>query len=115
MPVPKFMLYQTGDDVSSGQDTGAQNSQDALCHHCKQLIPNTMDNLLKHSKSCHGIVRPNAFHHKYVCLYCFYHTYYNDNMRKHIRKHTEVEGRRLSNQQQVYYYQQQDNPAGNSV
>lgn len=47
-----------------------------------------MENLLLHSKLCEGMTRPDDFHHKFVCIYCQYHTYYNDNMRKHIRKHT---------------------------
>lgn len=43
--------------------------------------------MLLHTKVCKKVARPDD-HHRHVCLCCNYHTYYNANMRKHLRKHT---------------------------
>uniref|UniRef100_A0A8D8Z192 Transcriptional repressor CTCFL n=1 Tax=Cacopsylla melanoneura TaxID=428564 RepID=A0A8D8Z192_9HEMI len=75
---------QTGDDVFSGQDTGAQNSQD-FCGHCNSFVPE--NDLFDHCKLCHNMHRPNS-DYKFVCYKCTYHTRFLSHIKRHLRMHT---------------------------
>uniref|UniRef100_A0A8D9AVV1 Zinc finger protein 711 n=1 Tax=Cacopsylla melanoneura TaxID=428564 RepID=A0A8D9AVV1_9HEMI len=82
------LLDQTGDDVSSGQDTGAQNSQDVVCVHCNCVLKKDSEFLINHCRYCELMPRLNKTFN-YVCWACTYHTYNNHNMMRHVRKHLD--------------------------
>uniref|UniRef100_A0A8D9AVJ8 Zinc finger protein 64 homolog, isoforms 1 and 2 n=1 Tax=Cacopsylla melanoneura TaxID=428564 RepID=A0A8D9AVJ8_9HEMI len=77
---------QTGDDVSSGQDTGAQNSQVALCMYCNVRLDNT-EEMFTHTKDCKSVHRPDKSF-RFACFTCSYHTGNGGDMVRHVRRHT---------------------------
>uniref|UniRef100_A0A8D9DXE8 RE1-silencing transcription factor n=1 Tax=Cacopsylla melanoneura TaxID=428564 RepID=A0A8D9DXE8_9HEMI len=81
-----YYIKQTGDDVSSGQDTGAQNSQEMYCCvFCRQQIRS--DHLLNHRLEC-KYVQISDPTKTLVCCVCKYATYNIGNYKKHIFHHT---------------------------
>jgi hypothetical protein len=82
------MVGDQSTDNFPGQDTGAQNSQGVCCHHCKQFLPGSVDDLLLHSRKCASAYRPDK-RYLYVCCICDYNNYKKSHMRvrDHIRSH----------------------------
>uniref|UniRef100_A0A8D8Q8L5 Zinc finger protein 407 n=2 Tax=Cacopsylla melanoneura TaxID=428564 RepID=A0A8D8Q8L5_9HEMI len=101
---------KTGDDVSSGQDTGAQNSQELMfCIFCEQIVESKVSVLISHvcesiEQSKHtccicGHVEPALWRLKrhllkhtgektFECPWCPYKSAYENDLKKHVRQHT---------------------------
>lgn len=62
-------------------------STDIKCCHCNKYISSDLRDLLEHCRLCPAMTRPDILKHKYVCYACTYATYYNGNMKKHLRIH----------------------------
>ncbi|KAI5704316.1 hypothetical protein M8J75_003979 [Diaphorina citri] len=57
------------------------------CIHCQTIILNEESRIMNHSKTCPEVPRPDLSF-RYCCYACFYHSLYNSDMKRHIRKHT---------------------------
>lgn len=57
------------------------------CNHCLNFLGNDTNVMIEHSKYCEGVLRPDKSY-KFICCVCDYHSYYNQNMVRHFRKHT---------------------------
>lgn len=69
--------------------TFAPPLSDVICYHCNLLLSSSTDILLRHSKTCSSVDRPDKTY-KYVCCLCEnlnYKTYYSTSMLSHIRSH----------------------------
>lgn len=63
------------------------STQDIKCCHCQRYISSDLRDLLEHCRLCPAMTRTDVLKHKYVCYACTYATYYNGNMKKHLRIH----------------------------
>ncbi|XP_008470330.1 histone-lysine N-methyltransferase PRDM9-like [Diaphorina citri] len=58
-----------------------------FCVHCNSNISSNLRDILEHCRLCSFMQRTDVLKHKYVCYACSYATYYNGNMKNHIRIH----------------------------
>lgn len=56
------------------------------CRYCKFIVAPNTETLLLHSKTCLQAPRPDKSYF-YVCLFCKYHAYESECIRRHIRTH----------------------------
>lgn len=63
------------------------HAADIKCCHCNKYISSDLRDLLEHCRLCPAMTRTDLLKHKYVCYACSYATYYNGNMKKHLRIH----------------------------
>ncbi|KAI5721514.1 hypothetical protein M8J77_021704 [Diaphorina citri] len=64
-------------------------NETVICHHCRDLLPYKIKDLVSHGELCSGVPRPDGSF-RFVCFTCNYHTYKSGHMRQHINGHVGI-------------------------